>query len=330
MQEANTKLEWISKISPSKGLIFFGCADLALEKDAVRFEQWLSEEKNAGMAFLENHIEKRTNPKALFPGSQSALCFALPYEHQCEQKTISKSAMYACFKDYHHVIKKNIGEILSEVFEQDEEFINNNFKVCVDSVPLLERALLAKTSGFIGKNTCFIHTEHGSYLLLGVLLSKIKFKANEAKPVDHSIRSENGGCGTCSRCQTHCPTGALDEAYQLDARKCLSYWSIEHRGTVPQKYWKYFGEYYFGCDICQNVCPYNRHKKSRTHDFHRNTDISLKQIALMDQKEYVAWFSGTPMTRAKIFGLKRNAILAMYALSDPDLREVCDLSLIHI
>ena len=316
-------IPYISKASSKEGLVFFGATQLDISKDGVRFTKWLDSKKNAGMEFLENHVDKRLDPRKLFPGAVSALCFGFPYKHDCSQPLGSKAAAYACFKDYHTVIKRKLQNILQNGLS-DQTSLDQHFKICVDSVPVLERALLSKADGFIGKNTCFIHTEHGSFLLLGVVLTSIDLQTNNKPKLDPDVRSDEGGCGSCKRCQIHCPTGALDEAYQLDARKCLSYWTIEHRGLIPKEFWEHMDKFYFGCDICQDVCPYNRHKTDYEYKDHRKVDMSLKQIALMSQSQYVSWFGGTPMTRAKIFGLKRNALLAMYASCDPDTKNVCE------
>jgi len=197
-------------------------------------------------------------------------------------------------------------------------------RVVVDSAPILERALAARTRrGFIGKNTCFIHPEKGSFFLLAEILLTLPLPADQPARVDVQHRGPDGGCGSCKRCQVHCPTGALNEAYQLDAKRCLSYWTIEHRGPVPEEFWPYLADYLFGCDICQLVCPYNRGAvvTSRT-DLVRLGDLpSLLAIVTMDQASYVRWFGGTPMTRAKREGLQRNALIAMVVTNDGRLEE---------
>src|SRR5690606_6307703 len=138
-------------------------------------------------------------------------------------------------------------------------------RVMVDTAPVLERALAAKTArGFIGKNTCYIHPLLGSFLMLGVVLTDIPLPSDERVPVDPARHLPSGGCGACRECQVHCPTGALDADYRIDAKKCLAYWTIEHRGVIPERFWPWIGTYYFGCDICQITCPYNmkdRHAK---------------------------------------------------------------------
>ena len=133
-----------------------------------------------------------------------------------------------------------------------------------------------------------------------------------------------GGCGTCKRCQVHCPTDALSNDFELDANLCLSYWSIESRSTVPEKFWKWFDKFYFGCDICQLVCPYNRgdipHAKEEWVKL--KNELDLFEVATMDQKFYEQTFGGSPMTRAKIQGLRRNALIAMTVSGDSRLEKL--------
>lgn len=130
----------------------------------------------------------------------------------------------------------------------------------------------------------------------------------------------NWSCGSCRRCQVHCPSGALNRDYVLDATKCLAYYTIEHRGLIPVSYWSYLREYYFGCDICQLVCPHNRYaRKSQVLIERVPPDLDLYDVATMSQCDYENWFGGTPMTRAKISGLRRNALIALVVMEDPRL-----------
>jgi epoxyqueuosine reductase len=195
----------------------------------------------------------------------------------------------------------------------------------------LERAVAANTRlGFIGKNTCFIHPKQGSFFLLGEIISTHDFTESspqEIRPSNNARDKESGGCGTCKRCQVHCPTGALDEDYRIDARKCLSWWTIENRGPIPKEYWPWIGRYVYGCDICQLVCPYNRGlkvKESTASLVKIKTEIDLFEMATLTQESYERLFGGTPTTRAKREGLVRNALIAMYVTKDPRLPQALD------
>jgi epoxyqueuosine reductase len=207
-----------------------------------------------------------------------------------------------------------------------QEFHTAQFRVVVDSAPILERALAARTSkGFLGKNTCYIHPRFGSSLLLGELITDVQLEPDAGAQVSPLVRTPEGGCGTCRRCQVHCPTGALSLDYQIDAEKCLSYWTIENRGPIPVEYWRYLEKFWYGCDICQNVCPYNRPKTGTdfaTLESRGLQNLDLAEVAKMNQDFYEKTFGGSPMTRAKSDGLRRNALIAMVVTNHARLAEV--------
>lgn len=321
----------LQEIVESQGLIFLGIVKLdPLNVDADRFDTWLKMGRHAGMDFLIRNREFRRYPGTLFEGAVSAIIVALPYDlgdryvPRANLSETPRTAQYARFKDYHKVmwtkgdailasIKKNLGKI---------DGFQLQGRVAADSAPLLERALAARCAkGFIGKNTLFIHPEQGSLILLGEILVNCELPFDESNhPVDPAQRNERGGCGTCRRCQVHCPTGALSQDYQLDANRCLSYWTIEHRGTIPEEFWPWLRFYWFGCDICQTVCPYNRKSQKVKQTPHEIPP--LYEVATMDQLRYEKWFGGTPLTRAKYFGLKRNALIALTVMKDGRLEEI--------
>jgi epoxyqueuosine reductase len=293
------------------GLEYFGAASLPSAnqpRENARFLTWLAAEKHAGMAFLEKHVHIRTDPNELLPHSSYILTFGLPYYNPADKNGQSRAAMYATLRDYHKVIRKKL-EKLSMAFPASAKM-----RICVDSAPILER-FLATESGraFIGKNTCVIHKEYGSYFLLGEILI-----AGTELAVDTGRTAAKSECGSCRRCQVHCPTGALSVDYQLDARLCLAYWTIEHRGIIPLRFWHWLGEYYFGCDKCQTCCPFNRRAPIAADPTLRALAIptDLAQVARMDHAEYERYFGGTPMTRAKREGLQRNALIALTVTGD--------------
>jgi epoxyqueuosine reductase len=319
--------EELQKLCSDEGLLLLGLVDLGPEPRFQLFEQWLSEGRHAGMQFLENNKQLRQDPRGLLPDSVQALIFALPY-YQGDKLNAAlqgeyRVAQYARLRDYHKSMKRKATRILATLQHMHPGLEG---RVTIDSAPLLERALAARTMrGFIGKNTCFIHPEHGSFMLIGeILLSRQLAFSDPASSIDPEQRSEDGGCGTCRRCQVNCPTAALDSAYKLDARKCLAYWTIEHRGTIPFEFWPYLPTYVFGCDLCQLACPYNR-KALTTREPTRPDLINpdLFDLATMSQQRYEAWMGGTPLTRAKREGLRRNALIAMAVLRDERLSEAC-------
>ena len=294
-------------------LIFLGCVPLVRSRRFAAFQQWLQKNYHADMTYLEKNHTLRADPRQLDKNLQTAIVIALPYGRGDRlQTTTPRVAQYARQRDYHRVIKARARHVAIRLKL-------NTYRIVVDTTPILERELAERGGyGFIGKNTCFISLAHGSYLLLGAILIPANTAAQqEVEPPEATIRSAQGGCGSCQRCQVHCPTGALTDDYQLDARKCLSWLTIENRGEIPLQFWKFLGNYYYGCDLCQIVCPYNRGKQ--------NTDEAelklppLEKVACMTQREYEQYFGGTALTRAKRAGLMRNALIAMYVRQHPQL-----------
>jgi epoxyqueuosine reductase len=315
----------ISSLAESEDLLFLGVADLNLRSDAARYRQWLSESRNGSMTWMANHVEVREYPEKILNGAKSVLVFGFSYylgdrwqRNDNEKKPLI--AQYARLKDYHSFLRKKVASVQKELAKFCAPEVE--WRITVDSAPVLERALAFKAgAGFIGKNTCFIHPKQGSFLLLAELFTTLPISDVQTteRASGHQERTPDGGCGTCRRCQVHCPTGALDQDYKIDARKCISYWTIEHRGLIPLEYWPWVGRYLFGCDICQLVCPYNRNigPSAAAQSLLRLTSTpDLLVMIEMDQKFYEKEFGGTPLTRAKLAGLRRNALIAAVVKND--------------
>ncbi|MCX6126729.1 MAG: tRNA epoxyqueuosine(34) reductase QueG [Proteobacteria bacterium] len=330
--------ETLNALATDSGLNFLGVTGLNVKRDFHWYETWLSEGRHAEMRYLENHLELRADPKKLLPGAKYALVFGLPYfSGDRWQRGVGyahpRFAMYARLKDYHKILKRELGELMNKLKARGLVEKEELFRVTCDSAPLLERALTAGAGkGFIGKNTCYIHPKLGSFLLLGEILttwSPPAFSDLPGEPPTPLLaRTSGGGCGTCKRCQVHCPTGALDQDYRIDARKCLSWWTIENRGPIPEVYWKWIGQYIFGCDICQLVCPWNRgaEMSNKTSELTKlSVNIDPYFVATMDAEAYEQMFAGTPATRAKREGLVRNALIALFVRSDPRIFAAIDL-----
>lgn len=318
--------DMVGKAADHEGLHFLGISDLDVVADSVRYRTWLDEKRHASMAWMERNMEIREKPDLLLEKATSAFMFGFPYYlgDRWQRSPSDKKpfiAQYARLKDYHSFLRQKVSRVQKQIentFSSDA-----SWRITVDSAPVLERALAFKTGGgFIGKNTCFIHPERGSFYLLAELFTTlpIAYEGKSAKASSHQERTDLGGCGTCRRCQVHCPTGALDQDYRIDAGKCISYWTIEHRGVIPVNYWRWVGHYIFGCDICQLVCPYNR-DLAVSDEARKLTRIpstpDLIRMVQMDQEFYEKTFGGTPMTRAKISGLRRNALIASVVKNDP-------------
>ncbi|MFK7873598.1 MAG: tRNA epoxyqueuosine(34) reductase QueG [Oligoflexales bacterium] len=292
-----------------------GVVTLGEEPTFIDFQKWLQQGMHANMDWIRRYQNCRKDPSHIYDGAQTALLFGWSY-HQGDTRQIDvpKVAQYARMKDYHKILKRK-GEQLATLLRQG----GHEAQVLVDTAPVLEKALTASAGfGFVGRNTLYIHPKYGSWLLLMSVVVNQSLMEWKIKPVDSAVRSPRGGCGSCRRCETHCPTGALAN-YTLDARKCLAYYSIEHRDTVPLRYWRFFSEYIFGCDICQLVCPYNRGVALAAVPTRQIPN--LYDMATMDQIFYEKSFGGTPMTRAKRVGLIRNALIAMTVTGHDQLSE---------
>lgn len=335
----------LQEVCDSADIRLLGVVTLKKEtQEFQRFESWLARGWQAGMDFLTRNKELREDPRGLLPQARTAILLALPYdlgERYNRKVEKPRIAQYARFRDYHKTIQKKGQTLIEWIRSQGEAPMLASYRVIVDSAPVLERALASRTTkGFIGKNTCYIHPEWGSLLLLGAILSSLEIEPDPPAEVDPAKRVPGiGGCGTCRRCQVNCPTGALDEAYVLNANRCLAYWTIEHRGTIPMEFWPWLTKYWFGCDICQLVCPYNRAQPvpaARKQRSRKELEaLDLFDVALMSQREYEEWFGGTPLTRAKRAGLRRNALIVLAVKNDPRLEQAlaglgsCDEQVLH-
>ena len=291
-----------------------------------RFKQWIKAGKHGTMTYLERYSHIRENPSYLEPEMDQVWVCGFAYGQKqgfTKKPRVSSSpplvAQYARYKDYHGFLR-SLGQDLMERYLEKTSQLQARYRVVVDSAPIMEKSLAVQTGrGFMGKNTLFILPDRGSFLFLFEIFTSASFPDSACSQSSKPLPS----CGSCRRCMVHCPTGALDEEYVLDATKCLAYYTIEHRGVIPVAYWAYLGEYYFGCDICQLVCPYNRHAHaSKKLKRWVPEDLMLKDIAMMGQKNYERWFGGTPMTRSKKDGLRRNAVIALYVTSHHDFKEV--------
>lgn len=308
----------LEALSASESLVFLGAVNLkGQEPQYLLFENWINLGKQGGLDYLNKNKHLRKEPNKIFEGAQSSLVFGFScYDGDRLNFKSWKNprvAQYARFYNYHKILKKKGCKVLEQLQEFDKEIKG---RVLVDSAPVLERALASRTSkGFIGKNNMYIHPIYGSYLLLMEIFLNKAIEEDKPAKIDVKSRSKNGGCGSCRRCEVHCPTGALT-SYSLDARKCISYYTIEHRGCIPVEYWKYLKLYLYGCDICQLSCPYNRKIDFRQTEFRWDKNPSLYEIVKMTQSEYEYFFGGTPMTRAKRVGLRRNALIAMVVCGD--------------
>jgi epoxyqueuosine reductase len=219
-----------------------------LKEDALHLKYWLDHNMHGNMKYMENYFDKRIEPDRLLKGTRSVISVFLNYYTDKTQKdnTAPKISKYACGKDYHIVIKEKLNRLLDYINNKVTDVKGRTF---VDSAPLLERAWAARSGlGWIGKNSNLISVNHGSFVFIGTLLIDCELE------YDNYI---NNNCGDCNKCITACPTNAIVAPKIIDARRCISYLTVENKNTLPEEYKGKFHNYIFGCDICQDVCPWN-------------------------------------------------------------------------
>jgi epoxyqueuosine reductase len=298
-------------------------------RDAARFAEWISAGSAGSMHYLERKAEDgalvRARVQTPFPWARSALvCFAVYNSAQPRSTEPAPSAAgwiarYAWTSrvdaqgvrrptDYHKVLLKRLRAMEARLHEEFGAFESRAY---VDTGPVVERALATAAGlGWTGKNTCLIHPKLGSYGFLAVLLTSLPVEGSE-----RSIAPLPDRCGTCRRCLEACPTGALIAPYQMDATRCISYLTIEHKGPIAEELMEGMGRQVFGCDICQDVCPWNR-KAAITADpeLEARAELvnpALAWLAAMDEAEFERTFNGSPVRRAGFAGFRRNAAIAI-------------------
>ena len=286
------------------------------------FERWLDAGYAGEMGYLERTRAERLDPARLLPGCRSVVAAAVSYNHEasatsasatsaegptvgreCAPTAKQKIARYARGRDYHDVLKPRLvalGEYIREAAGGDV-----TSRAAVDTSAVLERDLAARAGlGWIGKNTNLLTPSLGSYFFIGIVLTTAELTFDERQP---------DRCGTCTACLDACPTGAFVAPYILDARRCISYLTIEHRGDLPGELRAGIGEWLFGCDVCQDVCPWNR-KAEPGHEPALEPSAALGPLEALldlDDQAFRARFRGTALARTKRAGLLRNAALAL-------------------
>jgi epoxyqueuosine reductase len=288
------------------GFVRFGVA--RAEKPAGRrlFESWISSGHHAGMRYLEETREVRSDPRNLLPGARAVVCLAARHASApWVAADGSRFARYARGTDYHGSLRQRALRVVEAA--QNRIGDSWSYRVCVDSTPISERAFAAAAGlGWIGKNGCLIDREQGSYLLLAEILTDLDL------PVDDPVAES---CGTCTRCLDACPTGAFLEPGILDASRCIAYWTIEHRGPIPDAWKTAIGEHVFGCDVCQEVCPWNQ-PVSEIGDLAPAPPPTRAEILVMGRGPWKRLFGTSAVNRAARRGLQRNAAVSAGAIGD--------------
>ncbi len=301
MKDANSK--WLREQTRLLGFDFCGIAKAEfLEDDARRLEKWLHNGMHGKMQYMENHFDLRTNPSLLVPGAKSVvtlLCNYFPAEQQ--DTNAPKIAKYAYGNDYHEVIRSKLKVLLQKMKTEIGEVNGRGF---VDSAPVLERAWATKSGlGWVGKNGNLINKQSGSFFFIATLIIDLELEYDDPFAKDY--------CGSCTRCIDACPTEAILDNKVVDGSKCISYFTIELKDALlPDDMKNKFSNWMFGCDVCQDVCPWNRFSKPNseiqltplpqilnftTQDWEELTEESFKTI-----------FQNSPLKRTKFEGIKRN------------------------
>lgn len=276
-----------------------------LEIEGERMQEWLDRGYHGEMGWMDRPEQDRADPRTVMPDVRSVIVLATnyftPHPHT-DDPGRGKISRYAWGADYHDVVREKMRLLLEQI---KVEAPNVEGRICVDTAPIMEKAWAVRAGlGWIGKHSNLITKEIGSWVFLSELLLNVELEYDREIVEDH--------CGTCTACLDACPTSAIVEPYVVDSRKCISYATIELRDeTLPNDIADNLSGWLYGCDICQDVCPWNRFEKptdeSRFEPRHGETSLSLDSIDRMEHEEYVERFRGSAMKRTKLAGLKRNA-----------------------
>ena len=272
---------------------------------AQKLQAWLDADYSADMAYMKRNLEKRINPAKLLENAVSVVCVGLIYKPDLDstppKNTLAQISEYALYNDYHDFMKQGLWALADHI-KNLEPKRQTRTKVCVDSAPVAERSLAKRAGlGFIGKNRMLINPEMGLEIFLGEILTDLQLDFDT--PIANS-------CSDCDKCINACPTGALRDN-GIDARKCISYLTIEHKGDIPDDKAPTIGNTLYGCDACVTACPYHRYaptKKNKDFEIHKNRlSLDPADIADWDQQTFDKYFANSPVTRLGLDRLKRNA-----------------------
>lgn len=299
-----------------------------LPDEKIFFKKWLRKGFAGSMEYLKKDPEKRSNPDKILPGVKSIICLGLNYYQNPDTGKIREKirvARYALGRDYHKVLKNKLKKFIVLIQKYVEKNPGNfekqkpSFHFSADTAPIFERSFAEKAGmGFIGKNSCLITSEFGSYVFLAQIITNLELIRDEPT-------KWKAGCGTCHRCIDICPTKAILPDRTIDASRCIAYLTIENRGEIPEKFREKIGTWLFGCDLCQEICPHNiRAKPTKIEDFRKiriGTKVhNLRKILeIKNDEEFKNMFAGTAIMRAKHRGLIRNACIVAGNLKEKSL-----------
>ena len=290
-----------------QGFALAGIASATRSAYSTQFEEWLDEGKQGEMAWMTRNVDVRIDPTHLLEGARSVICVADRYgqlEEPALKANHGKIARYARGKDYHTTMKKRLRIVCDALRAL---FPDESFRACVDTAPVFEREFAARSGiGSIGKHTLLLEQGVGSWMLLGVIVTTANLKATDASVIDP--------CSSCTRCIDACPTDAITP-WELDARRCISYLTIEHRSEIDEDFHQEIGEWIFGCDICQEVCPHNQPTEvgstAKVNSAYAPTleSLDIADVLRWDEESRRNAFKGSSMKRAKLQMMRRNAVI---------------------
>jgi epoxyqueuosine reductase len=289
-------------------LVGFAKAEILFEESG-KLAEWLKKEMNAGMEYMGKNFEKRKDVTKILPGAKSVISLGLNYytsnsyfkndSNGKDSPPVGKVSRYAWGKDYHLIIWAMLDELEEELKHIDPNFESISY---VDTGPMMDKAWAVRSGiGWLGKHTNVINRENGSWFFIANIITNTEFDYSEQIP---------DFCGSCTACIDACPTDAIVQEYVVDANKCISYLTIENKKEISAEFKGKFDNWLFGCDICQDVCPWNQKFPVETliKDFHpQYKELELDEVNVMNEETFKAKFRTSPIKRAKLNGLKRNA-----------------------
>ncbi len=281
-----------------------GVSQVPVELRREYYKKWIESGQHGGMTWMESNNDRRLNPENLMPEAKSIIVLAMNY-YQPDPERNFRVAKYALGKDYHTVILKRLKKLcrfLKENFQSEQ-------RPYVDTGPILEKPIAQSAGlGWQGKSTILVEPKRGTWSFLANIVTSLDLPATE---------SGKDRCGTCTRCIDDCPTKAITAPYQLDATKCISYLTIEHREAIPLEYRKAIGDRIFGCDTCLDVCPWNKWAQtSKEITFKAKELPELREILLWNEADFNHHLMASPIRRTKLRGFKRNVALVLGNIGD--------------
>ena len=284
-----------------------------LEDDARRLESWLQKGMHGNMQYMENYFDLRIDPRKLVPGAKSVITLLLNYFPEQQQTVAAPNiAKYAFGEDYHEVIREKLRQFLAAIKLQIGEVNGRGF---VDSAPVLERSWAQRTGlGWIGKNGNLINKQSGSFFFIATLVVDLELQSDDPYAKDY--------CGSCTRCIDHCPTDAILPDKVIDGSRCISYFTIELKDAlIPDRMKGKFNDWMFGCDVCQDVCPWNRFSKpspeTRFTPIPEILNFTTNDWEALTEENFKLIFKNSPLKRSKFAGIKRNLHFIQQASEHP-------------